>query len=345
MSDATFATPDLTTFARLDELGLEVTGQRLDPDRAVLACRVVERDEWCRRCGEEGVPRDTVTRELAHEPLGWRPTTLVVTVRRYRCCGCGHVWRQDTSRAAAPRAKLSRRGLSWALHGSWSSLGMLLAGGGVGPPVIGILAGAVGRWGVDRQPRWLQRPRPRTVRALGRAWPALFVLSLANALFLVVGSVILVYTVGLHAPTVFEGSFYLSVVLLVMHLVAAPAHDADRSMAEEAGVPRHGHHEAAPAARTPRRRQRRPSPARGPGSGESSSPRSDCGPARRACPGDHRRGGPRGAHHRRLAGDVGVKAPSLYNHIAGKDELVDGALRVMRAQFRLRHRPPSTGNS
>lgn len=42
-------------------------------------------------------------RELAHEPLGWRPTTLQVTVRRYRCVGCGHVWRQDTSRAAAPR--------------------------------------------------------------------------------------------------------------------------------------------------------------------------------------------------------------------------------------------------
>ena len=28
-------------------------------------------------------------RRLAHEPLGWRPTTLAVTVRRYRCPGCG----------------------------------------------------------------------------------------------------------------------------------------------------------------------------------------------------------------------------------------------------------------
>ena len=58
-----------------------------------------------------------MTRQLAHEPLGWRPTTLLVTIRRYRCTGCGHVWRQDTSLAAEPRAKLSRRGLRWALEG------------------------------------------------------------------------------------------------------------------------------------------------------------------------------------------------------------------------------------
>jgi len=115
MLDATFACPDLTTFCRLDELGLEVVGQRLEAGRAVLACRVVEADPWCRRCGCEGVPRDTLVRELAHEPFGWRPTTLQVTIRRYRCDG-GHVWRQDTGKAAAPRATLSRRGLRWALE-------------------------------------------------------------------------------------------------------------------------------------------------------------------------------------------------------------------------------------
>jgi len=117
LPDATFACPDLTTFCRLDELGLEVLGQRLEPDRAVLACRVVEPDQWCRRCGCVGVARDTVVRRLAHEPLGWRPTTLEVTIRRYRCTGCQHVWRQDTTKAAEPRAKLSRRGLRWALEG------------------------------------------------------------------------------------------------------------------------------------------------------------------------------------------------------------------------------------
>jgi transposase len=117
VSDATFDRPDLTTFARLDELGLEVTGQLLRSDRAVLACRVVEADRWCRRCGSEGMPRDTVIRRLAHEPLGWRPTTLLVTIRRYRCGACRHVWRQDTTKAAEPRARLSRRGLRWALEG------------------------------------------------------------------------------------------------------------------------------------------------------------------------------------------------------------------------------------
>lgn len=121
MSDATFVTPDLTTFCGLDELGLVVVGQHLEADRAVLACRVVDDpaglDRWCRACGCEGRARDTVTRRLAHEPLGWRPTTLLVTIRRYRCTGCGHVWRQDTSRAAQPRAKLSRAALRWALVG------------------------------------------------------------------------------------------------------------------------------------------------------------------------------------------------------------------------------------
>jgi hypothetical protein len=108
--DATFACPDLTTSTRLGELGLEVIGQRLEPDCAVLACRVVDPDDpagWCLRCGCEGVPHDNVTRPLAHKPFGWRPTTLPVTVRGYRCTGCGHVWRQHTSRAAELREHFS----------------------------------------------------------------------------------------------------------------------------------------------------------------------------------------------------------------------------------------------
>lgn len=54
---------------------------------------------------------------MAYEPLGWRPTTLLIRVRRYRCPECRHVWRQDTTEAAEPGAKVSRRGLRWGLEG------------------------------------------------------------------------------------------------------------------------------------------------------------------------------------------------------------------------------------
>lgn len=105
MANTIFDRPDLSAFTRLDDLGLEVTGQRMWPDHAVLACRIAGEDRWCRRCGCQGESRDTVIRRLAHEPYGWRPTILHVSVRRYRCQECAHVWRQDMSQAADPRAR------------------------------------------------------------------------------------------------------------------------------------------------------------------------------------------------------------------------------------------------
>ena len=117
MANTTFDRPDLSTFTRLDDLGLEVTRQRVGGDRTVLACKVVGEDRWCRQCGGEGVVRDTVIRRLAHVPYGWHPTILHVSVRRYRCSQCAHVWRQNMSQAADPRAKLSRAAVRWALVG------------------------------------------------------------------------------------------------------------------------------------------------------------------------------------------------------------------------------------
>ena len=93
MPNTIFDRPDLSAFTGLDGLGLEVTGQRIWPDHAVLACRITGEDQWCRRCGCQGISRDTVVRRLAHEPCGWRPTILHVSVRRYQCPECAHVWR------------------------------------------------------------------------------------------------------------------------------------------------------------------------------------------------------------------------------------------------------------
>jgi len=102
-------------FCGLDELGLVAMRQLIEPDRAVVECRVVEPDGWCSDCGAEGIPRGSVVRRLAHVPFGMRPTTLLVRVRRYRCSGCDRVWRQDLTMAAEPRSKLSRGALRWAL--------------------------------------------------------------------------------------------------------------------------------------------------------------------------------------------------------------------------------------
>ena len=117
MANTIFDHPDLSAFTRLDDLDLEVTGQRIWPDHAVLACRIAGEDRWCRRCGCQGQARDTVIRRFAHEPYGWCPTILHVSVRRYRCPQRAHMWRQDMSQAADPRAKLSRAAVRWALTG------------------------------------------------------------------------------------------------------------------------------------------------------------------------------------------------------------------------------------
>lgn len=55
--EVTFTRPDLTTFTGLDDLGLEVTGQPLEPHRAVLAGAPVQAERmglqtvfWCSTC-------------------------------------------------------------------------------------------------------------------------------------------------------------------------------------------------------------------------------------------------------------------------------------------------------
>lgn len=62
MSNAIFDCPDLSAFTGLDDLGLEVIGQRVGGNRSVLACKVVGEDRWCQQYGGEDVVRDTVIR-------------------------------------------------------------------------------------------------------------------------------------------------------------------------------------------------------------------------------------------------------------------------------------------
>ena len=123
MSDATSTTPacppvtspDLTTFARVDALGLRVEAQQIWPDKAILFCSLVTVDDRCPRCGAGGRVHDQVLRRFTHLPVGRRPTWLSVRVPRFRCDGCGRVWRHSLKTVARPRSKLTRAADWWAL--------------------------------------------------------------------------------------------------------------------------------------------------------------------------------------------------------------------------------------
>ena len=118
MPETTFTGPDLTTFLGLDALGVTAVGPYLTAKRAVIECRmpIGFEDPFCKACGAQGVSRGTVARRLAHVPVGWRPTQLVVRLRRFACTHCRRVWRQDTSSLAEPRARLTHAAVEWGLR-------------------------------------------------------------------------------------------------------------------------------------------------------------------------------------------------------------------------------------
>jgi hypothetical protein len=114
-------------------------------------------------------------------------------------------------------------------HGGWLllllSIGMLLVGGGFAPPIIGVLAGLAGT-AINVPPRpWHARLSPATWRVLAGVWPWVFGVAVANGLFLVVGSVILVYGFGVNDPELFLASFYVAVLSVPLATVTGIAHD------------------------------------------------------------------------------------------------------------------------
>jgi hypothetical protein len=87
------------------------------------------------------------------------------------------------------------------------SAAMLLVGGGVGPPVIGLCAGAAAL--ADRTTR--KRARSETWTAL---WPWLFWTSLADTVFLVFGSLFAAFVLDVDVSTAFVAAFLAALVLL-----------------------------------------------------------------------------------------------------------------------------------
>jgi hypothetical protein len=111
------------------------------------------------------------------------------------------------------------------------SVVMLLAGGGFGPPIIGILAGVAGTTIGRPSHRWRKRMRAGVWRTLGALWPAVFGIAALNGVFLVIGSVVLVVFFDLNNPDLFTNSFFLSILSLAVTIVISRAYDSGRTPA------------------------------------------------------------------------------------------------------------------
>lgn len=107
------------------------------------------------------------------------------------------------------------------------SIGMLLVGGGFGPPIMGILAGVAGL-GTKPHKVWLTRLSASVRRLFTTLWPWVYIICLLNGIFLVVGSVVLVYFFDLNNPDLFVNSFFFAILSLLFTIFTGAAYDAER---------------------------------------------------------------------------------------------------------------------
>jgi hypothetical protein len=105
------------------------------------------------------------------------------------------------------------------------SVAMLLLGGGVGPPVIGILAGIAGTLIHARLTWWRSHLTGKAGRFLARLWPWVFGVAFVNGLFLFVGAIVLVYAFGWGNEDLYLNSFFVAVVFVLLAILTGIAHD------------------------------------------------------------------------------------------------------------------------
>ncbi len=106
---------------------------------------------------------------------------------------------------------------------------MLLFGGGVGPPLIGGLAG-VAALRLPEVPSILSRASgPGWRQKIGSAWPWIFGLSVINGLYLFVGSVAVAYALDTPIDDLTLWSFALALLLMLLNIVGCSAYDRQKA--------------------------------------------------------------------------------------------------------------------
>lgn len=105
------------------------------------------------------------------------------------------------------------------------SIGMLLVGGGFAPPIMGILASVAGIGIHAPHARWRTKLPAGVQSILARVFPWVFGVSVINGVFLVLGSVVLVYVFGLNNPALFVNSFLFAILALILSIFTGIAYD------------------------------------------------------------------------------------------------------------------------
>lgn len=103
---------------------------------------------------------------------------------------------------------------------------MLLFGGGVGPPVVGLLAGLAGSRTGSSLGWWGHRPMG-VLNLLAGLWKPVWWITLGNGLLLFVGGSILPF-LRFNNPDLFTMSFLLSIPLLLAAYVTGISYDLSR---------------------------------------------------------------------------------------------------------------------
>ncbi len=118
-------------------------------------------------------------------------------------------------------------------NGGWIqillSVCMLLVGGGFAPPTMGILSGVAGL-GINASYTWWRGHLSTHIRhILARAWPWVFGLCVIDGVFLVIGSVILVFIFNMNQPNLFVACFLLALGAVPLTILSGIAYDIEKS--------------------------------------------------------------------------------------------------------------------
>jgi len=116
------------------------------------------------------------------------------------------------------------------------SLLLLLVGGGFGPPLLGMFAGLVAGGAHASRRTWGRRFADGAGRVLAASWPGLFWLTALNAVFLVVGSLVVGAALDLAVPDLFVYSLFLMVVTMPLATLAGIASRIRTRTGHEAGA-------------------------------------------------------------------------------------------------------------